>query len=125
MISPEPTAPGSTINLKLLGFLGFAITLAVIYFSPNPAYPLKQSVADTPYGDPLIHLFSFGLLMYCFCLPWKQNHIRIFLGICFVLLGIGLEMLQTVGGGLFELGDTIANTAGVVIGYLFTKLHTG
>lgn len=123
MISPKRTATGSTINLKLLGLLSFSIALVVIYFSLNPAYPLKQSIENTPYGDPLIHLFSFGLLMYCFCLPWKQTRIRIFLGVCFVLLGVGLEMLQTVGGSLFEFGDATANTVGVVVGFVLVHLR--
>ena len=77
-----------------------------------------------PYGDKTIHLFSFGLMMYCFCLLWKQNYTRIILGIFFMLLGVSLEILQTpVGGGQFEFGDIIANTLGVVIGFVLVHLR--
>jgi glycopeptide antibiotics resistance protein len=125
VISQEQPTSGSSLSLKLLGLLGLAITMAVVYFYLNPDYPMKQSIANTLLGDKIIHLFSFGLLMYSFSLFWKQGHIRILLGICFVLLGVGLEMLQApMGGGQFEFGDIIANTFGVAIGYLFTKFHT-
>jgi glycopeptide antibiotics resistance protein len=124
VISPEQPISGSSLSLKLLGFLSFAITFAVIYFYLSPDYPLKQSVGNILLGDKIIHLFSFGILMYCFSMLWKQNHIRIILGVFFMMLGIGLELLQTpVGAGQFEFGDIIANTLGVVIGYLFTKFH--
>jgi VanZ family protein len=121
---PGETAPSSSLSLKLLGLLGLAVALAVIYFYLNPTFPIKQSVANTLLGDKLIHLFSFGLLMYCFCLIWKQNYIRIILGIFFIMLGVGLEMLQApVGGGQFEFGDIIANTLGVAIGFFLTTLR--
>jgi VanZ family protein len=124
VISQEQPTSGSSLSLKLLGLLGLAITIAVVYFYLNPNYPLKQSVTNTFLGDKVIHLFSFGLLMYSFSLFVKQNRIRIVLGICLVLLGVGLEMLQApMGGGQFEFADIIANTLGVVIGYLATKFH--
>lgn len=125
MIYPEQITSASPLSLKLLGLLGLAVTIALVYFYLSPDYPLKQSVTNTLLGDKIIHLFSFGVLMYSFCLFLKQDRIRTVLGICLVLLGVGLEILQApMGGGQFEFGDIVANTLGVAAGYLFTKFHS-
>jgi len=62
--------------------------------------------------------------MYCYCQSWKQNYIRIILGVCLVVLGIGLETQQTtLWGGQFEFEDGFANALGVGLGYLFVNLQ--
>jgi glycopeptide antibiotics resistance protein len=118
------TAQTSKIYPEIWRFIGYSITFLIIYFSLNPAYPLKQAIINIPLGDQLIHLCAFGFLMYCFCQFWKQNPIRIILGAGLVFLGIGLETLQTtLGGKPFEFEDGFANTVGVGLGYLVSSFR--
>lgn len=96
----------------------------VILFSLTLTYPFKHTLLQMPFSDPLIHLFSFGTLMYFYCQAWKQNHIRIVLGVCLVILGIGLETLQaSLWKGSFEFKDGFANTLGVGLGYFIGNLQ--
>jgi glycopeptide antibiotics resistance protein len=104
-------------------FLSALITGTIIIFSLILPYPLKHTISLIPFGDPLVHIFSFGTLMYCYCRSWNQNHTRIILGGCLVVLGIGLEMQQTtLWDGPFEFEDGFANILGVGLGYLFVNL---
>lgn len=116
----EPSAPKFVLIWRLLSVLG---TGAVIFFSLKFTYPFKYTISQIPYSDPLVHLFSFGALMYCFCQFFKQNHIRVIMGVGLVVLGIGLEILQSIlWAGEFEFEDSFSNTLGVVLGYLFRNL---
>jgi len=116
---PGKTALGTNIHPKTWRFLGYSITLLIIYFSLNPTYPLKRTLAHIPFSDPTIHIISFGLLVYCFCLSWKQKKIQIFLVLGLIILSITLEILQALIGAVdFSFKDSIANTLGVGLGYL-------
>ena len=98
------------------------ITGIIIFFSLKLPYPLKHTISLIPYSDPSVHILSFGTLMYCYCRSWKQNHTRIILGGCLVVLGIGLEIQQTtLWGGTFEFEDGFANTLGVGLSYLYVN----
>jgi glycopeptide antibiotics resistance protein len=104
-------------------FLGYSITLVIIYFSLNPSYPFKQTITNIPFGDQAVHFCAFGFLMYCFCQFWKQKKIQFFLGFGLMALGFGLETLQSLRGGAIELEDAFANTLGVGLGSLIWNLR--
>jgi len=105
-------------------FLGYAITLIIIYFSLNPAYPLKQAITQIPFGDPIIHLCAFGFLTFCFFLSCERKKFQLILGFGLIILAVTLEIMQTFIGRVdFELADSFANTIGVVIGYLMSKFR--
>jgi VanZ family protein len=118
------TIPGSHLYLNAWRFLACSLALGVIYFSLNPSYPLKRTISNIPFGDSIIHIFSFGLLMYCICLSWKQKKIQLILGFILMVLAIALEIKQAIMGGIdFEIGDSIANTLGIWTGYLLASLR--
>ena len=124
MTFPKKKVLGSNIYPKIWRFVGYSLTLAIIYFSLNSSYPLKQAIINIPFGDQLIHLCAYGFLMYCFGLSWKQQKIQLILAFGLVILGITLEILQAFMHGVdLEFGDNLANILGVVIGYLFANLR--
>ena len=85
----------------------------------NPAYPLKQTAAQLPFSDPLIHVCSFAVVTFCFYLSTEQKLLQLSMGCGLMALALALEMVQTV---LFPIelamADIYANMAGVVVGYL-------
>ncbi|NIS85874.1 MAG: hypothetical protein GWN88_12570 [Nitrospinaceae bacterium] len=85
-------------------------------------YPLKQAVSQIPLGDSGIHLFGFGLLAYCFFRSWEKEKTRGNLFFSLVALGITLEILQAfMILADFEFEDSLANTAGVMMGYFLVN----
>jgi len=92
----------------------------VCYFSLTTAPP-KIDI-QFKYLDKLEHLFSYFVLMFWFAQLYQQNKIRIYYAVFFIFLGIMLEVLQGLGGvRFFEYADMLANTTGVVIGYVLTR----
>ena len=88
-----------------------------MYFSVNPAYPLKHAVARIPFGDPIIHLCSFALVTFCFCLSTRHQLLQLSMGSGLIALALALETLQSIlFGTAFGVGDSVANVAGVVVG---------
>jgi len=60
--------------------------------------------------------------MYSFYQSWEHKHLLI-LAFGLVVLGIILEFQQSsTAGAIFEIVDSLANTTGVIIGYLVAYL---
>jgi|GEM_PF-1493969 len=115
----------SSISKSVLiwNILSVLILGGMIFFSLNPTYFIKHIISRVPYSDPAMHIFSFGILMFCYCQAWKQNKIRMILAVCLLLFGLGLEILQvTLWGGAFEIEDSFANILGVGLGYLMSRV---
>lgn len=114
-----PLAAIENVQSKLWLSFGFSAAAVVVYFSVNPAYALKQAVAQLPFSDPLIHVCSFALVTFCFYLSTQQKLLQLSTACGLMVLALALEMLQTV---LFpielEMVDIYANMAGVVVGYV-------
>lgn len=93
----------------------FGMLALVVYLSLNHA-PV-QLPGDQ--GGRFGHLAAYGALMFMFARMYALPRGRLLIGALLVLVGITLECLQaTTGYRTFEYADMIANTIGVVLGWL-------
>lgn len=75
------------------------------------------------FNDKMGHALGYLSLMLWFTQIYKSLRQRIILAILFVLLGITLEFLQKMGGvRVFEIADMVANTTGILLGWLVAYL---
>jgi glycopeptide antibiotics resistance protein len=73
------------------------------------------------YQDKLGHLFIYTILMAWFGNLYHAHRLRNFYAVFFILMGITLEFLQDMGEDrMFEYTDMLANTLGVILGYIMT-----
>jgi hypothetical protein len=78
---------------------------------------------DITAGDKLGHLLAYGLLMFWFCQVYAARKARLFHGIAFLAMGIGLEVLQGMSGTReYDVVDMLANAAGVGCGWMAARL---
>ena len=62
--------------------------------------------------------------MYCFCRSWENKKIQLVLAFGLVVFGVFLEIQQaSIAGADFEFEDSLANTIGIIIAYLFANLR--
>jgi VanZ family protein len=101
---------------RLWRFLGWFLVLVVVYLSLTPRPP----PSNIELGDKIGHLAAYAGLMGW----WLQIHRRPErLALLFVLMGLVLEVLQSLSG--FRNGDVFdmaANTLGVGLGWLTALL---
>lgn len=101
---------------RLWRFLGWSLVLVVVYLSLTPRPP----PTNIELGDKIGHLAAYAGLMGW----WLQIHRRPErLALVFVLMGLALEILQSLSG--FRNGDIFdvaANTLGVGLGWLTALL---
>jgi VanZ family protein len=91
---------------------------AIVWLSLTPSPPALDFTAS----DKLGHLAAYGLLMFWFSLLYVRNRTRALYGIAFLALGVGLEIIQGMTGyRSYDLADMAANSAGVVLGWLFGR----
>ena len=96
--------------------LGWAGVLIVIYLSLVPSSPEPFQVK---YSDKIEHALAYGSLMLWFCQDYQRLAQRALVAVLLVALGISIEFLQGLTGyRSCELGDMLANTTGVLIGWL-------
>ncbi|OYY93237.1 MAG: hypothetical protein B7Y41_13025 [Hydrogenophilales bacterium 28-61-23] len=91
--------------------LGWLLVLAVVYLSLTP----KPPPTGASFGDKIGHFAAYASLMFWWH-PIERNAYR--LALIFVLMGLTLEILQSLSG--FRQGDIFdmaANTVGVGIGW--------
>lgn len=93
-------------------FLGWSLVLTVFYLSLTPSPP----DSGLPSGDKIGHLAAYAALMGW----WLQLHRHPErLALVFVLMGLALELLQSLGGARTgDIFDMAANTAGVGLGWV-------
>ncbi len=89
------------------------------------AYVIHASLDTTPIdldfsqSDKIMHIAAYFALMGWFVQIYQKNRTRIVLGIAFIVMGVSLEFLQDMGGvRYFDLSDMLANTTGVLLGWL-------
>ncbi len=107
------------ITRRAWAILGWLLVLSVIYFSLTPVPP----ESTLTFGDKIGHFAAYASLMLCW-LQIDRNAYR--LALIFVLMGLALEILQSLSG--FRQGDIFdlaANTAGVGIGWLLARFAAG
>jgi VanZ family protein len=98
--------------------LGWLLVLAVVYLSLTPEPPPSTLIIS----DKIGHFAAYASLMAW----WYQidrNAYR--LALIFVLMGLTLEILQSLGGSRQgDIFDMAANTAGVGIGWIAARFTT-
>ncbi len=99
--------------------IGFGMLGLVIFLSLTPAPP---EIATFSHVDKLEHLLAYALLM-----GWFGQLVAGFRAVAgwmvgLVGLGVGLEIVQGLGGvRFFEVSDMVANASGVVLGALISR----
>jgi VanZ family protein len=111
-----------TENLHLRKYwlcLGWLQVIAIIYLSLKPSPP---SIMDFSHGDKVGHILSYTILMLWFSQLYLRYGQRIMMVLGFALMGITLEFLQGwEGTRMFEYNDMIANTTGLIGGWLLAQ----
>lgn len=103
--------------------LGGVWVAIVFYLSLTPNPPETVSFDGV---DKLEHALAYILLMLWFCQVIVTKQARIFLFIAFVVMGVGIEILQGLSGyRYFEYADMLANTTGVLIGFGLAHTRMG
>jgi glycopeptide antibiotics resistance protein len=66
-------------------------------------------------------VLAYAALMFWFCQIYLSKD-RLIHGVVFLLMGVGLEVLQGMSGlRSYEVTDMLANTAGVLLGWLAAR----
>ncbi len=95
--------------------IGILLVGLVLYLSlmRSPPDPFKIS-----HADKFEHLLAYGSLMLWFSQLYRRR-VHIWIGVALVFMGIGVEFAQAAGGyRMFEYSDMLANSTGVVLGWL-------
>lgn len=99
--------------------MGWLWVALVWYLSLSAKPPLPE--LDIAFADKYGHFIAYGWLMGWFGNIYFCQVTRMVYAVVFVLMGIGLEFLQGLGEArLFEYQDMLANSAGVLIGFVLT-----
>jgi VanZ family protein len=114
---PGPLMPDTTLARPgLWRFTGWALVVLVTYLALTPEPP----ATTLRFGDKLGHVAAYASLMGW----WLQIDRRPErLALLFVLMGLALEILQSLGGyRTGDIFDMAANTLGVGLGWLSALL---
>ena len=110
------------VDLKLLFLwlsIGYVLIATVIYLSVT-SEPVDLDVG-LPYEDKFFHALAYFSLMAWFGQIYHGKYQRYILAVAFILMGVGLEYVQSYNHSRYsEIADMVANTVGVVLGFLLT-----
>lgn len=98
--------------------VGYLYVAYIIYGS------LTSNPIDVPIDDfdKVMHFAAYALLMMWFAMIYYKAKARVIHAVLFIGLGVGLEFAQQAGGvRYFEFSDMIANSLGVMAGYVVTR----
>ena len=94
---------------------GYTLVAIVVYLSLHPSPPDTRGVFM---GDKLLHGLTYIVLTVWFCQLYQQHQFKIVAASLFIL-GVFVEIAQWgTGYRFFELADIVANSSGIVIGWL-------
>lgn len=112
----------NVVDLKLLLLwlvIGYALVAFVIYMSVT-SVPLELDVSF-PYQDKIFHTLAYFALMAWFGQIYHDKKRRYIFALIFIFMGAGLEYVQSFDPQRYsEFADMVANSAGVVLGFLLT-----
>src|SRR5688500_6650807 len=92
---------------------------AIVWLSLTPSPPTLEVES----GDKLGHLAAYGVLMFWFCFLYPRSRTRVLCGLAFIAMGVGLEVIQGMTGYRSYDGlDMVANSAGVLLGWLARRV---
>jgi glycopeptide antibiotics resistance protein len=97
--------------------------LLVVFFSLSPKPP---EVIEFEQGDKFGRLVAYLSLMLWFANIYPGRKQRISLSLAFFAMGAILEFLQGLSGyRTFQYSDIVANSMGILFGWLLTKTWFG
>ncbi|MDH5184198.1 MAG: VanZ family protein [Gammaproteobacteria bacterium] len=100
---------------RLWWVLGWLMIAVILYLSLMPSPPKVGAVSDK-----WQHAFAYALLMSWFA---QLTFHRWRTALLLVVMGVGVEFIQGWSGlRYYERMDMVANTAGVLIGWLMFRL---
>ena len=98
--------------------IGYLYVAYIVYGSLTSS-PVEVHIDDF---DKVMHFSAYALLMIWFAMIFYSAKGRLLHAVLFVMLGVGMEFAQQAGGvRFFEIGDMVANSLGVLAGYLVTR----
>lgn len=101
--------------LKLWQLIGYLLVLAVavLCLIPNP-----PDTSGVSFGDKIMHMLGYFCLFLWFSQVYdRKAHYRPVIGL--ILLGVAIEFAQGLTSyRAFEIADMLANTGGVLLGWL-------
>ena len=112
-------------RLKFLRFwriTGWTVVAVAWYVALDPS-PVDLSAIQ--FGDKLVHTTAYlGMMLWLSQCYARQR--RLTLAVFFIAMGVVIEFLQGWSGyRTFEVADMIANTLGVIIGWLISYTVAG
>ena len=100
---------------RLWSATAFMLLALVVYLSLAPTAVQLPGDEGGRYG----HVAAYAALMFMFTRMYATPRGRLLVGVTLVLIGIGLECAQgATSYRTFEYADILANTIGVVLGWL-------
>ena len=102
---------------------GYLLISVVVYLSlvPHPPEPLSF-----PNSDKLEHGLAYATLSLWFCQIYSVARSRVKVIVALVAMGFMLEILQGWSGyRYFEYADMLANSIGVLLGFLLLRTPLG
>lgn len=102
---------------------GWLLVSLIVYLSLTPHPPEPMSF---PNADKLEHGFAYASLSLWFCQIYLTSRQRAVVVIALIAMGVVIEFLQGWSGyRFFEYADMLANSTGVVLGYLLARTALG
>lgn len=104
------------LKLKKVGlYFGYLLIVVLVYVCLIPNPPDTSGVV---FGDKIAHFVGYSLLFLWFAQIY-QRVAQLKLALALILLGISVEFAQGFTGyRAFEYADMLANTTGVIIGWI-------
>ena len=102
---------------------GWLLVSLIFYLSLTPHPPEPMSF---PYADKLEHGFAYASLSLWFCQIYLSSRQRGVVISALIAMGVVIEFLQGWGGvRFFEYADILANSTGVLLGFLLVRTKLG
>ena len=103
-------------------FVGYVLVIltAIVCLIPNP-----PDSAVIKFGDKFVHMTGYlGLFLWFAQIFRRENHYRPVIAL--VLWGVAIEFAQSLTSyRSFEIADMLANTSGVLVGWLMSGSYIG
>ncbi|MDH3342172.1 MAG: VanZ family protein [Gammaproteobacteria bacterium] len=101
--------------------IGYALVSLVIYLSVT-SHPPDPGI-DVPFFDKIAHTLAYFAMMIWFAQLYHLKKQRVIYALSFVALGVALEFVQSFDPARrAEFADMVANTSGVLIALLITRI---
>ncbi|MCV6638351.1 VanZ family protein [Candidatus Albibeggiatoa sp. nov. NOAA] len=101
---------------------GWGLITAVSILSLIP--PIDTGIQTFSHIDKLEHFFAYFVMMFWFSLLYPTNHGRLMCFIGFLLMGLSVELLQSLTSTRHADGwDMLANSVGVLFAWFISQRY--